>query len=135
MPTVYRPRVILAEDHARVAEQLHRLLAPEFDIVAIVPDGHALLRAVEATAPDVIVADIMMPGLDGITATAMVLARCPATRVVLVTAHDDPELAARGYAAGALGYVSKHRAAQELVTAVRAAARGDRYQSTRRPLT
>ena len=78
-----------------------------------------------------IVADIVMPGLDGIAATAQLVAWQPDARVVLVTVHDDPELAERGYAAGALGYVSKHHARQELVTAVRAALRGERYVSPR----
>jgi DNA-binding NarL/FixJ family response regulator len=126
---VDRPRVVLAEDHARVAEQLRNLLAPEFDVVATVADGHALVRAAEAARPDVVVTDIVMPGLDGIAATAALLAMRPDTRVVLITVHDDPELAERGYAAGALGYVAKHRAGQELVAAIRAAVRGERYVS------
>ena len=124
-----RPRVVLAEDHARIAEQLRELLEPEFDVVATVADGLALLRAVDDAHPDVVVTDIVMPGLDGIAATATLLARRPDTRVVLVTVHDDPELAERGYAAGALAYVSKHSAGHELVPAVRAAIRGERYVS------
>jgi len=121
--------LVLAEDHAPVAEQLRQLLAIDFDVVATVADGHSLLRVAEDTHPDVVVADIVMPGLDGIAATAALLARRPNTRVVLITVHDDPELVERGYAAGALGYVSKHRAGQELVAAVRAAVRGERYVS------
>ena len=81
---VDRPRAVLAEDHEGVAEQLRKLLAPEFDVVATVADGHALVQAVEATRPDVVVADIVMPGLDGIAATAAILASRPAARVVLV---------------------------------------------------
>jgi DNA-binding NarL/FixJ family response regulator len=122
--------VVLAEDHGRVAEQLRDLLASEFDVVATVADGLALVRAEDAARPDVVVADITMPGLDGISATAALVARRPGTRVVLVTVHDDPELAARGYAAGALGYVAKHRAGSELAAAVRAAMRGERYVSS-----
>ena len=64
-----RPRLLLAEDHARVAEELRGLLAAEFDVVATVADGNALLRAVDDYHPDVIVTDIVMPGLDGIAAT------------------------------------------------------------------
>jgi DNA-binding NarL/FixJ family response regulator len=124
-----RPRVVLAEDHARIAEQLRALLEPEFDVVATVADGHALLRAVDDARPDVVVTDIVMPCLDGIAATAALLARYPNTRVVLITVHDDPELAERGHAAGALAYVSKHSAAHELVPAVRAVMRGERYVS------
>ena len=124
-----RPRVVLAEDHARIAEQLRELLEPEFDVVATVADGLALLRAVDDAHPDVVVTDIVMPRLDGIAATVALLARSPDTRVVLVTVHDDPELAERGYAAGALACVSKHSAGHELVPAVRAAMRGERYVS------
>jgi len=121
--------VVLAEDHAWVAEQLRNLLAAEFDVTATVADGRELVRVTGALRPDVVVTDIVMPGLDGIAATAAILAMYPNTRVVLVTLHDDLGLAERGYAAGAFGYVSKHRAAQELLTAVRAAMRGERYIS------
>jgi len=121
--------VVLAEDHAWVAEQLRNLLAAEFDVTATVDNGRELVRVTEALRPDVVVTDIVMPDLDGIAATAAILAMYPDTRVVLITLHDDLGLAERGYAAGALGYVSKHRAAQELLTAVRAAMRGERYIS------
>src|SRR5215813_1748341 len=124
-----RPRIVLAEDHAEVAEQLRSLLAVEFEVVAVVADGQALLRAVKADHPDVVVTDIVMSGLDGIAATAKLRADHPDLPVVIVTIHDDPELVERGHAAGALGYVTKHRAGQELLPAVRAALRGERYVS------
>jgi DNA-binding NarL/FixJ family response regulator len=126
---VNRPRVVLAEDHTGVAEELQRLLEPEFDVVAIVADGAALLRAADGFHPDLIVTDIVMPGLDGIAATAALLARRPGTRVVLITVHDDPDLAERGHAAGALACVLKHTAGRELVPALRAAMRDERYVS------
>jgi DNA-binding NarL/FixJ family response regulator len=128
-----RPRVLLAEDHPRVAQELRRLLEREFDVVAVVADGNALLREVDETGPDVVVTDIVMPGLDGIAATAALLERRPGARVVLVTVHDDPELAERGYAAGALACVLKVAAPQELVPAVRTALRGERHVSPRKP--
>ena len=124
-----RPRVLLAEDHAGIAEQLRKLLETEFDVVATVADGHALLRAADATRPDVIVTDIVMPGLDGIAATVALRARHPGARVVLVTVHDDAELAERGYAAGALAFVFEARRRPELVPAIRAALRDERYVS------
>jgi DNA-binding NarL/FixJ family response regulator len=126
-----RPRVLLAEDHPHVAEELRRLLEPEFDVAAVVSDGHALLREADALRPDVIVTDIVMPGLDGIAATEALLARRPGSRVVLVTVHDDPELADRGYAVGALACVLKLAAARDLVPAVRAALRGEPQVSSR----
>jgi DNA-binding NarL/FixJ family response regulator len=125
-----RPRVVLAEDHAPVAEQLRKLLEQEFDVVATVVDGDALLRAADEFHPDVIVTDIVMPGLDGISATVALIAVRPDTRVVLVTAFNGPEMTERGYAAGALAHISKHSAGRELVPAVRAAARGERYVSS-----
>ena len=106
------------------------LLEREFDVVATVTDGHALLRAADDARADVIVTDIVMPGLDGIAATLALCARRPGTRVVLVTVYDDSELAARGKRAGALAFVLKHRAGNELVPAVRAALRGEPYVST-----
>ncbi|HKZ08748.1 MAG TPA: response regulator transcription factor [Methylomirabilota bacterium] len=125
-----RARVLLAEDHPRVAAELRRLLESEFDVAGVVGDGHALLREAEALAPDAIVTDIVMPGLDGIAATAILLARHPDARVVLVTAHDDPELAERGHEAGALAYVAKLAASRELVPAVHTALRGERYRTS-----
>jgi DNA-binding NarL/FixJ family response regulator len=126
---VDRPRVLLAEDHAMIAEELRKLLEPEFDVVATVADGNALLRAADDTHPDLIVSDIAMPGLDGIAATVALRARRPGTRVVLVTVHDDPGLAEQGYAAGALAYVLKRTAGRELLPALRAAMRDERYVS------
>ena len=128
-----RPRVLLAEDHPSTAHALRTLLEPEFDVAAVVRDGHALLREAEAIHPDVVITDISMPGLDGITATETLLARHPGSRVVLVTVHDDPELIERGYAAGALAYVMKDTVARELVPAIRMALRGERYRSPLAP--
>ena len=128
-----RPRVLLAEDHPGVADELRKLLEAEFDVVAVVGDGNALLREAEIAHPDVVVTDIMMPGRDGIAATGALLARHPGTRVVLVTVHDDPDLAARGHAAGALAYVLKVDAARDLVPAVRTVMRGERFLSTSAP--
>jgi DNA-binding NarL/FixJ family response regulator len=128
-----RPRIVLAEDHPGVADELRRLLEAEFDVAAVVGDGHALLREAEIVAPDVIVTDVVMPGLDGIAATSALLARRPDARVVLVTVYDDPELARRGYEAGALAYVVKLNASRDLVPAVRAALRGERYAPRQAP--
>jgi len=112
-----------------MAEELRRLLEAEFDVVATVADGDALLRAADDFRPELVVTDIVMPGLDGIAATVALRARRPGIRVVLVTVHDEPDLAERGYAAGALAYVLKHTAALELVPAIRAAMRDERYVS------
>jgi DNA-binding NarL/FixJ family response regulator len=124
-----RPRLLLADDHAETAEQLRKLLQPHFDVVALVEDGRALVSAVAQLSPDVIVTDISMPNLDGIDAAALILRSDPAARIVFVTVHDEPLLVERGLAAGALGYVLKDAAGDELVAAVRSALGGKRYVS------
>lgn len=124
-----RPRVLLAEDNPAMAVELRMLLETELDVVATVADGAALIAVVDATQPAVVVTDIVMPGRNGIDATAELLRRRPGIRVVLVTIHDDPALVARGLAAGALGYVTKARAATDLLPAVAAALGGRRFVS------
>ena len=123
------PRLLLADDHLQTAELLRGLLQPEFDVIAQVQDGNALLSAVDRLSPDVIVSDISMPGLDGIAAVTQIVRRNPAARIVLVTVHCDPLLAERGFKAGALGYVMKCEAGEELLPAVRSALRGERHGS------
>jgi DNA-binding NarL/FixJ family response regulator len=126
-----RPRVVLADDHPAVAHQLHDLLEPEFEVVATVGDGNALVVAAAAHRPNVIVTDLAMPGLDGIAATRLIRADDPNTRIVVVTVHQDARLVACGLAAGALGFVAKVDAGDDLVRAVRAAIRGERFVSAR----
>jgi DNA-binding NarL/FixJ family response regulator len=125
-----RPRLLLAEDHPETAELVRALLTPEFEVVAQVPDGRALISAAARLLPDVIVSDITMPGLDGISAAAVILLRNPAIRIVFMTVHADPLMVERGLAVGALGYVLKVVAGDDLMPAVRAAMRGERHVSS-----
>jgi DNA-binding NarL/FixJ family response regulator len=126
---VSRIRLLLAEDHLETAEQLRELLSPEFDVIAHVTDGRTLVSCAERLAPDVIVTDISMPVADGITATAAILRTNPAARVVLVTVYGDASLVARGLETGALGFVLKLSAGEDLVPAIHAALRGERHVS------
>jgi len=119
-----RLRVLLADDHRIVAEGLRRLLEPEFDLVGVVEDGLALLEAAGKLKPDVIVADISMPELNGIDALEELRMTNPDVRVVILTMHRRLAYARKALDAGALGYVLKHSAPEELVVAVRAAAAG-----------
>lgn len=127
--TLRRPTVLLADDHAETAEQLRTLLEPGFDVIALVDDGRALVDAVSRLSPDVIVADISMPHLDGIGASVLIRRNDPDARIVLVTVHSEPILVERGLAAGALGYVLKDSAGDELVPAIHAALGRERYVS------
>jgi DNA-binding NarL/FixJ family response regulator len=119
-----KPRVLLADDHRIVAEGLKGLLAEEFELVGIVEDGRALVKAARDLNPDVIVADISMPHLNGIDALVQLKQDNPQVRVVFLTMHRNPAYARRALQAGALGYVLKHSAPAELVLAVRAALQG-----------
>jgi len=122
-----RLRVLLADDHKIVAEGLRSLLEPEFELVGIVEDGRALIKAVEKILPDVIVADISMPLLNGIEAVCQVKEINPDIKVVFLTMHMDVTYAARAFEVGASGYVLKHSAPSELVTAIHEAIKGRTY--------
>ena len=124
-----RPRLVLADDHAGTRTLLRTLLTADFDIVADVADGVALVRLAGQLGPDVVVTDIAMPGLDGIEAICLIHERQPDIRIVLVSVHSDPTLIERGFAAGANGYVLKRMAGDDLVPAVHAVLDGERFVS------
>ena len=122
-----RARVLLADDHRLVAEGLKRLLEAEFDLVGVVENGRELLLAARELKPDVIVSDITMPDLNGIEALGELKKDDPNVRVVFLTMHHSVTYARRALEAGALGYVIKHSASEELIIAVRAAAAGQTF--------
>jgi DNA-binding NarL/FixJ family response regulator len=122
-----RPRILLADDHKIVTEGLKSLLEPEFELVGIVEDGRALLAAAERLRPDVIVADISMPLLNGIDSVRQIKKAHEEIKVVFLTMHPDVTYAVSAFEAGASGYVLKHSAPTELVTAIRSALNGKTF--------
>jgi DNA-binding NarL/FixJ family response regulator len=122
-----RPRILIADDHQILAEGLRGLLQPEFEVVGVVADGRELVAAARNHQPDVIVADITMPSLNGIEAAAQLRDLGVEAKVVFLTMHRDVAYARLAMEAGAAGFVLKHSAATELVTAVREALRGQTY--------
>lgn len=124
-----RPRVLLADDHRMVAEGLKSLLSADFELVGVVEDGRALLESARKLRPDVIVADITMPHLNGLDALAVLRKENPGVKVVILTMHQEPAYARRALEAGAAAYVLKHSAPAELITAIRAALRDATYLS------
>ena len=119
-----RPRVLLADDHRVVSEGLKHLLAEDFELVGMVEDGRALVTAAKKLQPDVIVADIAMPYLNGIDAMPQLKRHNPHVKVVFLTMHQNPAYARRALEAGAAGFVVKHSAPAELVMAIHAALKG-----------
>src|SRR5688500_12968517 len=125
-------RIVLADDHRIVAEGVRGLLEDAgYDVAAVVEDGRALLRAVEEHLPDLIVADISMPLLNGIEAAEHLRRSGSTAKMIFLTMHPDVSYAARALAAGACGFVLKHSAPGELLTAVREALAGRTYVTPR----
>jgi DNA-binding NarL/FixJ family response regulator len=122
---VSRARLLLADDHLETAELLRDLLQPEFDVIGHVPDGLSLVRDAERLSPDVIVSDISMPFMDGITAAEAILQQNPAARIVFVSVYADSHTVSRALATGAMGFVMKLTAGDDLVPAIHAALRGE----------
>ena len=122
-----KPRILLADDHKIVLEGLKSLLEPEFELVGTVEDGRALVAQAAKLRPDVIVADISMPGLNGIEAVRKIKKTDESVKVVFLTMHPDPTYAAGAFDAGASGFVLKHSASSELITAIKEAIRGRTY--------
>ena len=122
-----KPRILLADDHRMVAEGLRGLLEPDYQLVGIVEDGRALLEAADKLMPDVVVADVSMPLLNGIEAVRQLKKKNPELIVVFLTMHLDVAYAASAFEAGASGYVLKHSAPSELLTAISCALKGRTY--------
>ncbi|MEO8594733.1 MAG: response regulator transcription factor [Candidatus Solibacter sp.] len=125
-----RTKVLLADDHALVAQALESLLKDSFDLVGVVHDGRALLKAVESLRPDVVVTDISMPLLNGLDAVRQIRAKWPAVRLVVLTMHRETQLAVDAFRAGATGYVLKVSPGEELITAIQQVALGRAYVTT-----
>jgi len=124
-----RSRILIADDHNLVAELCKRLLESEFDVVGMVGDGRALVRAAVKLKPDVIIVDVAMPILNGLDAGRQVKEMLPSVKLVYLTMNPDPEIVVEALARGASGYLLKTCAASEMVLAVREVLRGKTYLS------
>ena len=124
-----RARVVLADNHHMVTKGLKNLLSAEFDVVGVVEDGLALIDAARRLAPDVVVTDISMPGIDGLKALEILKKDNDKIKVILLTMHLESIFVDEAFRAGASGYVLKYSAPAELTAAVRAALDGKTYLS------
>lgn len=124
-----RPRVLLADDHKIVAQGLKSMLSADFELAGVVADGLAMVEAAKALRPDVIVADVSMPTMNGLDALEAIRQEGMSMPVVFLTMHNQPGYARRALRAGAAGYVLKLAAPEELVRAIRVALGGGTFVS------
>jgi DNA-binding NarL/FixJ family response regulator len=122
-----RTRIILADDHILLLDTLRNLLEPEFEVVGTFADGHALVDAAAGLNPDVIVLDVGMPTMNGLSAGQRIKTELPRVKLIYLTMSQDPDVAAEAFRLGASGFVVKTSAASELVHAIREALLGRPY--------
>jgi DNA-binding NarL/FixJ family response regulator len=129
MPTI---RVLLVDDHKLFRAGIRSLLqtVSDIEIVAEAGDGREALDLIAGHRPDVVLMDILMPGLNGLDATARVSRACPFTRVIILSMNADEDSVLKTLRAGAVGYLVKSANPAELELAVRAVARGEMFLST-----
>lgn len=126
-----RPRVVLAEDDTLLGEALSRLLEPAFEVVGTASDGDEAVRVAQRTRPDLVLLDARMPRASGFEAARRLRAELPRTRIVFLTAHQDPQLAAEAFRAGAIAYILKDSTPEQFEAALRSALRGETTLSPR----
>lgn len=122
-----RPRLLLADDHVVFLEGLKKILEPEFELVGEVRDGRSLVEAAKKHRPDVVVADISMPHLNGIEAARALREAGLHSKIVLLTMHDEVVYATEAFRAGVSGYVLKNSPSSDILTAIREALQGNMY--------
>jgi DNA-binding NarL/FixJ family response regulator len=124
-----RTRVILADDHKLILDALKNLIEPEFEVVGTFGDGHALVEGAPDLKAQVIVLDVGMPTMNGISAGQRLKQLMPNIKLIYLTMNQDPDLAAEAFRLGAKGYLLKSSAGSELLDALRAVTRGGSYMT------
>jgi DNA-binding NarL/FixJ family response regulator len=127
-----RRRILLADDHPLMLERVTTLLQPTFDVVGVAHNGLQMVEEAMRLNPDIIVADISMPELDGIEAAHRLREMGATASVVFLTIHESPEFVEACLAEGALGYVVKAHMKRDLVPAINAALSGQCFVSSPR---
>ncbi len=125
-------RVLIADDHALVRDGIRTILEsqPDIDVVGEAQSGEEAVAGVIKEKPDVVLLDIAMPGMNGLDATVAIKAKAPATRILVLTMHENEEYVLQLFRLGADGYLLKKAAASELILAIRAVYRGESFLYT-----
>ncbi|MEM1004245.1 MAG: response regulator transcription factor [Pseudomonadota bacterium] len=125
-------RVLIVDDHPMVAEGIQSILESyeDVEVVGTLGSGQAAVDQAATLAPDVILMDLNMPGLGGLSATEIILERLPQTRILILSMHDSPEYISTALSHGAKGYVLKDVPTDEIKQAIDAVMRGEQYLCT-----
>jgi len=126
---VKKTTILLADDDRDFLQSVQMLLQSEFNVVACVSDGYQLLEAAKLHAPDLIITDISMEGLNGIRAARRLKLEQPNARIIFLTVHDEPAFVTEARKVTALGYVIKRSADSDLIPAIREVLQGRRFVS------
>jgi DNA-binding NarL/FixJ family response regulator len=124
-----RLRIVLADDHRGLLEEMCNLLTPDFEVVRTVTDGLALIQAARELRPDVVIADMNMPGLNGIDAGRQILEQRLCDAVVMLTVYNEAQMVRSALEAGIRGYILKVDAGEELTPAIKRVVAGHTYFS------
>ena len=124
-----KPTLLIADDHRLLAETCAKMLQENFQIVGVVTDGRALVRAALELKPNVAIVDVSMSQLNGLDAAEQVKQKLPFTKLVFLTMNNDPDLAAEAFRRGASAYVLKQSGLDEFLNAMRRVMRGESYLS------
>ncbi len=132
MRTGHRVRILVADDHALLRQALRMMLESQegLEVVGEATNGRDAVDSAEQLMPDVVLMDMVMPGLNGIDATRQILKRSPSTKVLILTAYLEDERLLQALRAGASGYVVKNSDMEELLLAIQSVRRGNTYFST-----
>jgi len=122
-------KVLLADDHSIVRAGLRRIVeeSGDMEVVAEAADGRETIRLVRETSPDVAVIDISMPGLDGLEVVSQLRGYYPDLPILILTMHEEGQYVVRAIQAGAMGYMTKQSAPEQLLKAIRKIYEGGRY--------
>jgi DNA-binding NarL/FixJ family response regulator len=124
-------KVLLADDHSIVRAGLRRIIedSADMEVAAEASDGREAIHLVQETAPDILVVDLSMPGLDGLEVIARLHGLFPKLPILVLTMHEEEQYVIRAFGAGAMGYITKRSAPEQLVAAIRKVHAGGRYLS------